>query len=86
MASLKKFVAIWMHIAPAKVQKASQGFHVPCNFHDNTHPAHTGTMAAGKVFGRAARSQFFMGIGKSYVLYLQAQRSCFSITAPAGTW
>jgi hypothetical protein len=49
-----------MQIAPARVQNASHGFHEPCNFHDNTHPAHTGTMAAGKVFGRAARSQFFM--------------------------
>jgi hypothetical protein len=43
-----------MHSAPIKVQTASHGFHVPCNFHTSTQPAHTGTIAAGKVFGRVA--------------------------------
>ena len=54
IASLKKFVAIWMHSAPIKVHTASHGFHVPSNFHASTQPAHTGTIAAGKVFGRVA--------------------------------
>ena len=43
-----------MHTAPATVQKASRPSKFPVNFHASTQPAQTGTMAAGRVFGRVA--------------------------------
>ena len=55
MASLKKLEAIWMARALPRVQMARAGDHAPLDFHASTHPSHTGTMAAGRVFGRVAR-------------------------------
>ena len=43
-----------MHNDPARVSIASVRSKWPLSFHANTQPTHTGTIAAGKVFGRAA--------------------------------
>ena len=56
-----RFVPIWMNTAPNKVHTASQTSHVPTKPYAITHPTHTGTTAAGKVFGRAARIYDFIG-------------------------
>lgn len=50
-ASLKKFVAIWMHSAPRSVHDHSHQSMAPCSFHANTPPAHTGTIPAARVLG-----------------------------------
>ena len=57
IASLKKLVAIWMATAPPSVQRASKASNWSVSFHASTQPAQTGTMAAGRVLGRAARKQ-----------------------------
>jgi hypothetical protein len=57
MASLKKLVAIWIAMAPTKVRAANHGSNEPVSFHASTPPTHTGTTAAGKVFGREASRQ-----------------------------
>jgi hypothetical protein len=57
IASLKKLVASWMATAPSSVLSASHRSKFPLSFHANTQPAQTGTTAAGRVFGRAARMQ-----------------------------
>lgn len=57
MASLKKFVAIWIATEPPSVQSARSRLKFPVSFHARTQPAQTGTMAAGRVLGRAARMQ-----------------------------
>jgi hypothetical protein len=51
-----------MNTAPNKVLHAISQSHSPVSFHANTHPAHTGTIAAGSVFGRAARTIDLSGI------------------------
>ena len=53
-ASLKKFVAIWMQRALRRVQVQSHGSRWPVRFQARTPPSHTGTMPAGRVFGRVA--------------------------------
>jgi hypothetical protein len=57
MASLKRFVATWMAIAPPNVQTASHRSKTPFIFQANTQPSQTGTIAATSVFGRVARRQ-----------------------------
>ena len=57
MASLKKLVEIWMAMAPSKVQAASHGSNDPPSSQASTQPTHTGTIAAGRVFGREASRQ-----------------------------
>ncbi len=55
MASLKKFVAIWMHRAPRSAASARRSSNARSSRQASAQPAHTGTMAAGRVFGREAR-------------------------------
>lgn len=57
IASLKKLVAIWIAIAPPKVQSARIKSNLPVSFQARTQPAQTGTIAAGSVLGRDARKQ-----------------------------
>ena len=61
MASLKKFVAIWMAMAPPKVQPASRRSQAPVSNHASTQATQTGTTAAGSVLGRAASKQACKG-------------------------
>ena len=46
-----------MATAPSKVQSASGRSKESLSFHANTQPTHTGTIAAGRVFGLAAKTQ-----------------------------
>ena len=57
MASLKKFVAIWMATALSNVHQSSHHERTPERRQAIPAPMATGAIAAGSVFGRAARTQ-----------------------------
>lgn len=52
MASLKKFVAIWMQRAARRVQSQRLRWKSPLSFQARTPPSHTGTRPAASVLGR----------------------------------
>ena len=62
-ASLTRFVPIWMKSAPPSAQKKASQWTGVWALIANDVPTSTGTIAAARVLGRAARSQGFMVAG-----------------------